>query len=542
MALASQRATADITQLASAASTAVFDAMSQGVLIVDPALRVLYINAAVGRMMHCAVNQLIGRDASTCISPAYRERFLQTLRDAGAERDTTIFIDVLAITIDGSEIAIKINCLGAYDQLAGSHVLLLTDQTERRIAVQQTTFLHTFFDTTLDIMHHLDLRAVLDSLTVQAARLFNTPDSLTVLFEEAALTFHYMGTRGLWTGRRNMLHRLDTGVVGEIWRTSRPVLVNDYDHWSGRRQTITPSLVATVMGAPIMHEGRAVGAIIVTRSEIGATFAPEDLDQLARLAALASVAYTNAQLYNQARSNEQELDRRVQERTRELSQALSDIEQLREQTLQSARQAAAQIERARLARELHDSVSQAVYGIALGARTIQDSGALDKAPEAAEPLEYILKLADAALAEMRALIFELRPDGLANAGLCMALARHAEAMRARYELTVTLSAVDEPECAFAIKEALYRITLEALHNIVKHARARAVGISLELAPNNRIRLCVRDDGIGFAPTQVAMFGLGLKSMNERATELGGTIEIASMPDHGTTVTVYIPSA
>ncbi len=123
-------------------------------------------------------------------------------------------------------------------------------------------------------------------------------------------------------------------------------------------------------------------------------------------------------------------------------------------------------------RELHDSVSQALYGIVLGtdaARTL-----FDRDPgRVTEPLEYVLSLAKAGLAEMRALIFDLRPESLATEGLIAALEKQAALVQARHELAVHAALCDEPDAPLEVKETIYRIVQEALHNTFKHAQAGA---------------------------------------------------------------------
>ncbi len=119
-------------------------------------------------------------------------------------------------------------------------------------------------------------------------------------------------------------------------------------------------------------------------------------------------------------------------------------------------------------------------GIALGARTARTL--LDRDPsKLAEPLDYVLSLADAGLAEMRALIFELRPESLEMEGLVAALTKQADSLRARHHLEINVVCGEEPPAPLAVKEALYRIAQEALHNIVKHAHARRVEVRLEWA-------------------------------------------------------------
>ena len=203
-------------------------------------------------------------------------------------------------------------------------------------------------------------------------------------------------------------------------------------------------------------------------------------------------------------------------------------------------QLAAIEERQRLARELHDSVSQVLYGIALGARTART--VLDRDPaKAAEPVDYVLSLAEAGLAEMRALIFELRPESLEMEGLVAALSKQIAATAARYEIEITADFCDEPDVSIERKEVLYRIAQEALHNTVKHARATAVQISLARA-DGRFTLSVGDNGVGFDPAADYPGHLGLRSMRERATQAGGGLEIESAAGSGTKVTASVPSS
>jgi signal transduction histidine kinase len=195
-------------------------------------------------------------------------------------------------------------------------------------------------------------------------------------------------------------------------------------------------------------------------------------------------------------------------------------------------------ERQRLARELHDSVSQALYGIGLGARTAREN--LERDPAAARaPLDYVLQLAEAGLAEMRALIFELRPESLEKEGLVAALAKLAAALRARHGIAVEEVVDAEPSAPVAVKEAVFRIAQEALNNTAKHARASHVVLRLE-SSTERLIAEIRDDGAGFDAGKEFPGHLGLLSMRERAIRLGGTVDIFSSTGEGTLVRATIP--
>jgi PAS domain S-box-containing protein len=195
-------------------------------------------------------------------------------------------------------------------------------------------------------------------------------------------------------------------------------------------------------------------------------------------------------------------------------------------------------ERQRLARELHDSVSQALYGISLGAHTAISLFDTDK-KKVLEALDYVISLAAAGITEMRALIFELRPESLEMEGLVEALTKQVNALRARHGIEVKLKLCAEPDVPYAVKEVLYRIAQEALQNAIKHARPSQVELSLESFPD-RLSLKVRDNGLGFNPQITFPGHLGLRSMHERALSVGGTLNISSEIDYGTQVVAMIP--
>jgi signal transduction histidine kinase len=205
-----------------------------------------------------------------------------------------------------------------------------------------------------------------------------------------------------------------------------------------------------------------------------------------------------------------------------------------------AHKLAALEERQRLSRELHDSVSQALFGIGLGARTAQSLLARNNAARALGSVEYVISLAEAGMAEMRALLFELRPDSLASEGLVAALTKQAAVLRLRHELAVDIALCAEPDVSMEVKEAIYRIAQEALHNIVKHAGAATVAIQL-VCDADGIALSVRDDGVGFDPSGSFPGHIGQHSMRERAERLGGRVSVVSALGEGSCVRVLIPS-
>jgi signal transduction histidine kinase len=198
-----------------------------------------------------------------------------------------------------------------------------------------------------------------------------------------------------------------------------------------------------------------------------------------------------------------------------------------------AQSQAALEERHRLARELHDSVSQALFGIALGAKTAKAQ--LERDPQKAhEPLDYVLQLAEAGVTEMRALIFELRPEILEKEGLVAALQKQAEMMRLRYKLEMDTHFETEPNLPLGTKQTLLRIAQEALHNTVKHAKANRARLELRGST-----LSISDDGIGFDTTQSFSNSLGQRTMRERAEAIGAKYILESSLDNGTSIRVTL---
>jgi signal transduction histidine kinase len=224
------------------------------------------------------------------------------------------------------------------------------------------------------------------------------------------------------------------------------------------------------------------------------------------------------------------------------AEAARRASELAEQEARRAGEEARTAERSRLARDLHDSVSQALFAGTLRARTAQKvlerSGA--DVPGLADELAVLRDLVAAALAEMRALIFEMRPEALAEEGLVAALRRQASAIQARTGLVVTVEGPAERlPLSVDAEEHLYRLALEALNNAVKHAEATTLGIAV-VAVDGVVEVCVTDDGRGF-DGRAHPGHLGLHTMRERAEAVGGTLELTGRTSAGTTVRCRVPA-
>jgi len=240
----------------------------------------------------------------------------------------------------------------------------------------------------------------------------------------------------------------------------------------------------------------------------------------------------------EARSHE--LQRQVEERTAELRKEMDQRIRAEEALGRREREKAITEERNRLARELHDSVTQALYGVTLYSEAALGRLASGHAERAAANLTELQHTAHEALAEMRLLVFELRPPVLAEEGLVAALQARLRAVEGRAGLRTEFRTDVEQLLPPDVEEALYRIAVEALNNVLKHAQARNIKVHLrqQESPKGAVTLEVIDDGIGFDPvTALDRGGMGLSAMQERAAALGGRLTVSSKPGSGTRLLV-----
>jgi signal transduction histidine kinase len=218
---------------------------------------------------------------------------------------------------------------------------------------------------------------------------------------------------------------------------------------------------------------------------------------------------------------------------------------VREQLLHQTAAAAAQEERNRLARDLHDSIKQQIFAISVSAAAVQ--ARWDQDPDGARTaLAEVRRSAQEAMVELRAMLQQLRPAPLESVGLVEALRDQGQALAYRTGAKVDLNIgglAEEERLPVGAQETLFRIAQEAFANVARHARASHVRVGLGVyAPRGRemLLLEVDDDGQGFEPLHVPTSGVGLSNMSERIRVLQGTLEVRSAPGAGTTIRAGIP--
>jgi signal transduction histidine kinase len=295
------------------------------------------------------------------------------------------------------------------------------------------------------------------------------------------------------------------GVLGAMLETSeafRTRDIHEHPRFRGWWPSGHPDM-RSFLGVPIVSPEGVIGAFYLTDRSDGGDFGDEEQGLIELLAAHAAIAIGNARLYEQSRE-------------------LSIV-----------------TERNRLALDLHDAVSQKLFGLVLGAETA--ATLLERDPAAArDQVAKLRTLAQEAHEELRSLVFQLRPPDLERDGLCGALRKHVELVRRLEQREIELDLADALPRNPARDGEVLRIAQEALQNALRHAQAGHIAVRLQ-GDGESLRLEVADDGLGFDPDDPGLRAqrLGLTSMEERARRAGGRLEITSASGLGTTVRVVV---
>ncbi|MFD0276786.1 GAF domain-containing sensor histidine kinase [Kitasatospora sp. NPDC127111] len=362
---------------------------------------------------------------------------------------------------------------------------------------------------------HLEVREVLRRITASARDLLDA--------EYAAL--------GVPDDHGGFAQFVVDGVTDEQWKAIGPLprqhgVLAEMLHETGPTRLADVRRAPAFVGWPAAHpemdaflgmpvldtdaaedEPQVMGVIFLANKRGGGGFTDHDEELLRILAAHAALALSNARLY---------------ERSRELTLAG---------------------ERARIAHDLHDAVSQKLFSLRLTAKAA--ATLVDRDPDRARAeLAEVARLAAEAADELRAVVVELRPAALEEDGLSATLASQVQVLDRAHTADVAFTADGVRALPPTQEAALLRVAQEALHNALRHSGARRVTVTLAGTPARGAVLRIRDDGRGFDPESVRRAGrhLGLASMRDRAAAVGGSLTLDSAPGAGTLVEMEVPGA
>jgi signal transduction histidine kinase len=396
----------------------------------------------------------------------------------------------------------------------GPHVLCVVRELTERILTRQmlemrvaarTRELAALYDVTAVASASLELETVLERSLSRVLEVMGCDVGGIHLLDEARQALAvaaWHGTAAGASGESNALSR-DGGPVGWVLEHGEPLVVPDIVGYPrARLSAVAGAEARAYVGAPVHAKGQILGVLSVV-GEPGRQFDAEEVALLASIADQVGVAVDNARLYQQA-------------------ERLAVLE-----------------ERDRLARELHDSVTQTLYSANLMVETGYRAAQAGDQQNTMAYLRRVGEITQAALKEMRLLLYELRPPALEQDRLAGALQKRLDAVEGRAGIETRLLIEGQVNVPWEVEEALYRIAVEALNNALRHAAAQSVSVTI-CADEAGIRLEVVDDGCGFSPEAAREAGgMGLASMRQRAERVGGILSIDSVPGIETRVQVSV---
>ncbi len=400
-------------------------------------------------------------------------------------------------------------------------------------------------DISLDITSRLENEQVLAAILRQATHLLSAQGSALALCEAQADLIRLVAVHNVLPKYQGLVLRRGESAAGQAVATGKPVIINDYRHWAGRSPAFNDSPYDAVISVPLRWEGGVFGALSVLDVGERRPFTEDDVRLLSLFADLATIALKNAELHTAAMEFSQQLEQKVEQRTKELAQAreelarkADDLRRLLTVTIRVQEE-----ERTRLARDLHDGSNQLITGALYELQAAQESIAGRRPEVALQKLEIAKGLLRSIEAENRRIISDLRPPILDAQGLAPALKWHVNGFQRLYGIPCALRLSGSPVRLSPETEiAVYRIIQEALNNVAAHARAQRVQIAVEFQPA-RLQVLVEDNGVGFDYEHVLVEApgqMGLIGIRERAQSIGGRIEVQSVPGQGTRLMFEAP--
>ncbi|MFE4663640.1 GAF domain-containing protein [Streptomyces sp. NPDC056716] len=492
--------------LDSAVLTTLLDASRDGIVVLDGHQRCVYVNDAGCR--------ILGEPRAALLSRPLRFGGTDPGREAasapGRERVTALSV------ADGTQREVEYTRVPVDSGGRALTAVTFRDVTETR---WQERRLAAFARTASSLAGTGSVQTVLDKVAAEVVEASSIGACSIILIDPDTNLLRMVGAAGHGDAYvQRLAATLDLGaplVTLRAFTSRRPVVQRDLARIIDEDSRFGPMTElrrdarwVALAAAPLVVRDRQLGVLTAFYTE-GQDPSDADVEFLTAMADQAAVAVDNARLFAEQEGR------------------------------------AALEERHRLARELHDSVSQALFSMTLHTRAVQlaaERAGHDPGQQVARGLSTLRALTEQILVDMRALIFQLRPGTLHEGGLVDAVSEHARSVAAMKEVNIR---VEGPESRLPLSQEteteIFRVIQEALNNSVRHARPKQVEIRITVPPQDKGALVVEvcDDGAGFDPGTAHPGHLGLESMRERTERLGGRLRIHSSPA-GSVVRAYLP--
>lgn len=376
---------------------------------------------------------------------------------------------------------------------------ILLNTLEEKVA-ERTRELSAFFDMAMLSGEAQELTDILQPALVKIIEVSASEAAFIHLYDEDKPALRLVTQRGLPKEYQAQLQTIQIDEKMRAWMSS----ISD-DPWSSGSEALSPAFILPTFQSSTQIWLRARGKII----------------GLISCYRLSEYSYTSYQIFFLNAVSEQ------------IGLAVENF-RLR----QKAEEAATIQERQRLARELHDAVSQSLYSLTLLSRSGWDAFERGDQAKLVESLQLLEINSLAALKEMRLLLYQLRSLALEAGGLAQAVEARFELVERRSGIQATVDVDESIKMSARAEQELFRLVTEALNNALKHSGASQVSVTIQM-DSDMVVLVVNDNGFGFDPSQ-QFAGMGLSNIRERVSGLGGIVTISSKPEHGTRICVEIP--
>lgn len=482
---------------------------------------ILYVNQKLADLFDYEVNDLIGQEIEILMPERYRADhrvYRRIFTENPHTRPMGSGLDLVGRRRDGSEFPIEVG-LSYYRSPHGLIILsAVTDITrrkqteellERRVEerTREIERRRRVADSLRDILRALNsnrpLQEILDLIVAQARELLHADASAIYQLHDEEQPLRFQAGVGIAPEPFSVAYdgeKMGTVTMqyGDQSSDLHQVVLNPNESATSLLYDASDGSYCARLAVPLKLKDEIYGSLMLYYRE-PRRFSPEEIELAVMFGDQAALAIDNARL-------------RVQ-----------------------AERAAVAAERNRIARDLHDSVTQTLFSASLIAEVLPRL--IQRQPEESlRRLEELRQLTRGALAEMRTLLLELRPATLMEVSMEELLRQLTEAARGRTRIPIELRIVSDGELPPDVKVACYYVAQEALNNVAKHARAQSAEVSF-LCSAEQVRLCVYDDGQGFDLKAVTPEHMGLAIMRERAESIGATLTIESTVNAGTSVTL-----
>lgn len=400
----------------------------------------------------------------------------------------------------------RIDLLKTLTEIAGINMQRMrTMEILEQLVTNRNRELSTIYNVVSVLSESIDITKSLDKVLDQVLTAMEAKYALFFEVNEENTRLNLTAEKGLVPLHRDAIRSLGMNNTWEGWIVNQgePLVIPNISKDNNMVAPVDFSDgVYSYLGAPMHIHGKVKGVLGVIRK--GKAYNVDDILLISAITDHIGLIIENAKLHKQAGQ-------------------LAIVE-----------------ERSRLARDLHDSATQTMYSAMLYTETSLNMAERGDTESLVPNLKRLSQLTQQALREMRLLVYELRPSVLEQDGLVAAIRQRLEMVEKRVGISEELIVQDLPALHPGVEMALYRITLEALNNVLKHAEATAVKVEISTT-DGFVTLVVTDNGVGFdSKTPKDRGGIGLSSMRERATMLGGEFEIVSNLEQGTVIQVKLP--